>query len=104
VQVGQLAWTSPINNQLLVDVAFGLYRADWGGRQKTEPYTGDLIRMVEQCTAGCPDNGNIAGLIYRSQSVDLFISGRNGNRIHNWRASVARVTGSLSIKPATSAT
>src|SRR6187200_1757785 len=98
VQVGQLAWTSPINNQLLVDVAFGLYRADWGGRSKTDPYTGDLIRMQEQCTAGCPANGNIAGLIYRSQSVDLFISGRNKNRIYNWRANMARVTGALSFK------
>ncbi len=98
VQVGQLAWTSPVNNQVLVDVAFGLYRADWGGRAKTDPYTGDLIRMQEQCTAGCPNNGNIAGLIYRSQSVDLFISGRNKNRIYNWRANVARVTGALSFK------
>jgi len=98
VQVGQVSWTSPASNSMLFEFAYGLYRADWGGRQKTDPYTGDLIRMVEQCTAGCPDNGNIAGLIYRSQSVDLFISGRNGNRIHNWRASVARVTGALSIK------
>ena len=51
---------------------------------------------MEQCTAGCPANGNIAGLIYRSQSVDLFISGRNKNRIYNWRANLARVTGALS--------
>jgi hypothetical protein len=98
VQVGQISWTSPASNSMLFELAYGSYRADWGGRQKTDPYTGDLVRMLEQCTAGCPDNGNIAGLIYRSQSVDLFISGRNGNRIHNWRASVARVTGSLSLK------
>jgi hypothetical protein len=45
-----------------------------------------------------PANGNIAGLIYRSQSADLFISGRNKNRIFNWRASAARVTGALSFK------
>ena len=54
--------------------------------------------MQEQCTAGCPANGNIAGLIYRSQSVDLFISGRNKNRIYNWRANMARVTGALTFK------
>ena len=35
--------------------------------------------MVEQCTAGCAVNGNIPGLTYRSQSNDLFISGRNLN-------------------------
>jgi hypothetical protein len=98
VQVGQVSWTSPINNQVLFEVAYGSYRADWGGRAKNDPYTGDLIRMLEQCTAGCPSNGNIAGLIYRSQSVDLFISGRNKNRIYNWRASAARVTGAFSIK------
>jgi hypothetical protein len=98
VQVGQISWTSPVSNQVLFEVAYGSYRADWGGRAKTDPYTGDLIRMTEQCTAGCPNNGNIAGLIYRSQSVDLFISGRNKNRIYNWRANVARVTGAFSIK------
>jgi carboxypeptidase family protein len=98
VQVGQISWTSPVNNQVLFELAYGSYRADWGGRQKDDPYTGDLIRMQEQCTAGCPANGNIAGLIYRSQSVDLFISGRNKNRIYNWRANMARVTGALSFK------
>jgi len=98
VQVAQVAYTSPVTNQVLLEFAYGSYRADWGGRDKTEPYTGDLVRMLEQCTNGCPNNGNIAGLIYRSQSADLFISGRNKNRIYNWRASVARVTGSLSFK------
>jgi len=98
VQVRQVNYTSPVTNQVLLEFAYGSYRADWGGRDKTNPYTGDLVRMQEQCTNGCPNNGNIAGLIYRSQSADLFISGRNKNRIFNWRASAARVTGALSFK------
>jgi hypothetical protein len=98
VQVGQISYTSPITNKVLLEFAYGSYRADWGSRDKTDPYTGDLVRMTEQCTNGCPDNGSIAGLIYRSQSADLFISGRNKNRIFNWRGSMARVTGSLSLK------
>ena len=28
----------------------------------------DLIRVVEQCTGGCPDNGNIPGLTYRART------------------------------------
>jgi hypothetical protein len=98
VQVRQLSWTAPATNRVLFEFAYGSYRADWGSRDKTDPYTGDLVRMLEQCTAGCPANGGIAGLIYRSQSADLFISGRNKNRIFNWRASMARVTGALSLK------
>ena len=41
--------------------------------------------MVEQCTAGCPANGNIPGLTYRSQTVDLFSDGRNKNITTTWR-------------------
>ncbi|MEO8257755.1 MAG: carboxypeptidase-like regulatory domain-containing protein [Acidobacteriota bacterium] len=98
IQVRQLTWSSPITNRLLIEVGAGQYRADWGGRQKTDPYTGNLIRMTEQCTAGCPDNGNIPGLIYRSQSADLFLSGRNGNRTYMWRAILSHVTGSRTFK------
>jgi hypothetical protein len=98
IQVRQLSWTSTVTNKLLVELGAGQYRADWGGRQKYDPYTGDLVRVTEQCTAGCPDNGNIPGLIYRSQSADLFLSGRNGNRTYMWRAIVSHVTGSHTLK------
>ena len=54
--------------------------------------------MVEQCTAGCAANGNIPGLIYRSLSNDLFVSGQNLNYILNWRFNVSYVTGSHSFK------
>ena len=98
IQVHQMTWTSPVTNRVLIEVGAGQYRADWGGRQKTDPYTGDLVRMLEQCTAGCPGNGNIPGLLYRSQSADLFLSGRNGNRTYMWRAVLSHVTGSRTFK------
>ena len=89
--VRQAAWTSTLSNKVLLEVGIGEYQAHWGGYvQKQDPYTGNLIRMVEQCTAGCAANGNIAGLIYRSQSDDLFISGLNLNSIINRRANAAR--------------
>jgi hypothetical protein len=47
---------------------------------------------------GCPVNGNIPGLTYRSQSVDLFSDGRNKNTTTTWRGSVSFVSGSSSLK------
>ena len=44
--------------------------------------TGDLIRITEQCTAGCAANGGIAGLVYRSPT---WASNWNGR--YTWRAS-----------------
>ena len=99
IVVRQAAWTATLSNKVLLEVGIGEYQAHWGGYvQKQDPYTGDLVRMVEQCTAGCAANGNIAGLIYRSQSNDLFISGLNLNSIINWRANLSYVTGAHSFK------
>jgi hypothetical protein len=98
IQTAQVTWSSPVNNRVLAEFAFGSYRADWGARAKQDPYTGDLVRVVEQCTAGCPVNGNIPGLTFRSQSNDLFESGRNQNRVFSWRASISHVSGSRTFK------
>ena len=99
IQVKQAAYTSTLSNKVLIEAGLGFYQAHWGGFvQKQDPYTGDLIRMTEQCTAGCANNGNIPGLIYRSQSNDLFVSGQNLNFILNWRFNVSYVTGSHSFK------
>jgi hypothetical protein len=98
VQVKQFSWTSPVTNKFLIEFGAGQYQAHWGSRQKEDPYTGDLVRIVEQCTAGCPANGNIPSLQYRSQSNDLFINGRNLNQTFMWRAIMSYVTGSRSFK------
>ena len=97
--VKQGTWTSPVSNRILLEFGASEYHARWGGfKAKEDPYTGDLIRMIEQCTAGCAVNGGIPGLIYRSQSNDLFVSGRNLNHIIMWRGSFAYVTGAHSFK------
>ena len=49
--------------------------------------------MVEQCTAGCPDNGGIQGLTYGSQN---WVS--NQGLQSTWRGSASYVTGAQSMK------
>jgi len=94
----QATWTSPVNNKLLLEGGFGYFFSRWGGRAKQDPYTGNLPRIIEQCGAGCPANGNIPGLMYRSQTTDLFSDGRNKNITTTWRATMAYVTGASSFK------
>jgi hypothetical protein len=94
----QATWTSPVNNKLLLEGGFGYFFSRWGGRAKQDPYTGNLPRIIEQCAAGCPANGNIPGLMYRSQTTDLFSDGRNKNVTTTWRATAAYVTGGNALK------
>jgi carboxypeptidase family protein len=94
----QVTWNSPFNNKVLLEGGFGYFFSRWGGRAKEDPNTEALVKIVEQCAAGCAANGNIPGLTYRSQTVDLFSDGRNKNTTTTWRASAAWVTGSKSLK------
>jgi hypothetical protein len=94
----QATWSSPVNNRFLLDGGFGYFFSRWGGRAKENPDTESLVRVIEQCSAGCPANGNIPGLMYRSQTTDLFSDGRNKNITTTWRASLSWVTGSRSLK------
>jgi hypothetical protein len=92
------SWSSPVNNKLLLEGGFGYFFSRWGGRAKDDPYTGNLVRIIEQCAAGCAANGGIPGLMYRSQTTDLFSDGRNKNVTTTWRTSAAYVTGGTSLK------
>jgi len=99
VGVRQLAWTSPVTNKLLLEAGGGLLVAHFGGYKAHEdPYTGDLVRMVEQCSAGCPNNGSFPGLTYRSQSASTSNDADNAELNYSWRASVSYVTGAHSLK------
>ena len=55
--------------------------------------TRDMVRVVEQCTAGCAANGNIANLTYRSENWAA-----NWQGTHSWRASASYVTGASAMK------
>jgi hypothetical protein len=94
----QATWTSPVNNKLLLEGGFGYFFSRWGGRAKQDPNTESLVRVIEQCSAGCPANGNIPNLMYRSQTTDLFSDGRNKNITTTWRATAAYVTGGSSFR------
>ena len=99
ISVRQITWSSVASSKLLVEVGAGEYLSHWGGFiQKQDPYTGNLVQVVEQCSAGCPANGNIAGLTYRSQSNSVFQASRNMNETFTWRAVASYVTGARSFK------
>jgi hypothetical protein len=82
----------------MLESGFGYFFSRWGGRAKDDPYTGDLVRIIEQCSAGCAANGGIPSLMYRSQTTDLFSDGRNKNITTTWRFTAAYVTGGTSMK------
>jgi hypothetical protein len=94
----QVTWSSPVSNKLLLEGGAGYFFSRWGGRAKEDPNTEALVRIIEQCSAGCASNGGIPGLMYRSQTTDLFSDGRNKNVTTTWRASLSYVTGARSFK------
>jgi hypothetical protein len=92
-RVQQATWTSTASNKLLLEAGLGTYLSRWGGSEMPGNPTRDIVRVVENCARGCADNGNIAGLTYRSEN---WAANWQGNI--NWRASASYVTGAQSIK------
>jgi hypothetical protein len=93
LRVMQASWSSPLTSRLLLDAGFGGVYYGWGSFERDPNPTHDLTRVVEQCAAGCPDNGNIAGLTYRSQDFNNNNTGSFG-----WKTNASYVTGSHSMK------
>jgi hypothetical protein len=92
-RVPQATWSSPVTNRLLLDAGFGGNYNGYGHRERKGNPTHDLIRVSEQCAGGCAANGNIPGLVYRSQD---WLDAWQGS--WNWRASASYVTGAHSLK------
>ena len=92
-KVQQLKWTATMSNRLLLEASMGTYGTRWGGNPMPGGNTRDLIRVVEQCAAGCAANGNIPALTYRSGN---WQSSWQGN--HTWRGSASYVEGAQSMK------
>jgi Carboxypeptidase regulatory-like domain len=92
-RVQQATWTSPVSNRLLLEAGVGTYLSRWGGSEQPGNLTRDLVRVTEQCTAGCASNGGIANLAYRSQNWAA-----NWQGTHSWRASASYVSGAQSMK------
>jgi hypothetical protein len=93
LRVPQVTWTSPFTNRLLFDAGFGGTYYGWGNFERDPNPTRDLIRITEQCAAGCANNGGRANLVYRSQDW-----GDNRTGSYTWRGSAAYVTGTHSFK------
>jgi hypothetical protein len=93
LRVQQVTWTSPFSSRVLFDAGFGTYLNWWGGVEIPGNPTRDIVRVVEQCTRGCPANAGIAGLTYRSQNW-----ANNVQKMTNWKASASYVTARHSLK------
>lgn len=93
LRVTQLTWSSPATSRLLLDAGFGSTYYGWGNFERPGNPTRSLIRVSEQCAAGCAANGGIAGLVYRSQDWNDNYTGA-----YQWRASVSFITGAHSLK------
>ena len=93
LRVPQVTWSSPVTNRLLLDAGFGGTYYGWGNFERDPNPTHDLIKVTEQCAAGCAANGNRPGIVYRSQDY-----GDNRTGSYTWRGSLAYVTGRHSFK------
>jgi len=92
-RVRQVTWAETATNRLLFEAGFGAYQAPFGPYESPGNTNRDLVRMTEQCSAGCPTNGNIPNLVYRSANWS-----DSWDAQYTWRASAAYVTGSHSLK------
>jgi len=92
-RVQQATWSSPRATKLLLEAGLGANRIDGYGTQANLPNNNALIPVTEQCTAGCPANGGIAGLQYRGNNSYVADSD-----VYSWRASASFVTGRTNAK------
>ena len=94
-RVRQLTWSNTATNRMLFEAGFGAYQAPFGPYESPGNTTRPLARVTEQCSGagGCPLNGGIPNLTYRSANF-----ADSWDAQYTWRASVSYVTGSHSIK------
>jgi hypothetical protein len=88
----QIRWTSTRTSRLLLEAGLGTYQQNWNGRERPGNNR-DLIPVTEQCTNGCPTNGNIQGLVYRAQNWNTDWMSPN-----RWNMSATYVTGAHNMK------
>ena len=89
----QYKWSWTATSRLLLDASYGSYHQDWNGRE-VPGNNRDLIRVTEQCSRGCANNGGgVPGLVYRAQtwSADYMEPNR-------WQAAATYVTGAHNMK------
>jgi hypothetical protein len=92
-RVQQATWSSPLTNRVLFEAGFGTYISRYGSNEQPGNPTRGMVRVTEQCAAGCAANGGIPNLIYRSQNWE-----DNVNESYTWRGSASYVTGAHNMK------
>jgi hypothetical protein len=92
-RVRQLTWTETATNRILFEAGFGAYQAPFGPYESPGNPTRPLVRITEQCAGGCPNNGGIPNLIYRSANFS-----DSWDAQYTWRASMSYVTGAHNLK------
>ena len=93
LDVSQAAWSSPISNRVLAEAGFGGTYFGVGNFERAPNPTRGLIRVLEQCANGCAANGNIPGIVYRSQDFSIAHTGS-----YLWKGSLAYATGTHRLK------
>jgi carboxypeptidase family protein len=93
LNVAQVTWSAPLTHRLLADAGFGATFFGVGNFEREPNPTRGLIRVAEQCASGCAANGNIPGLVYRSQDFSIAHTGS-----YLGRAALTYVMGAHSLK------
>jgi len=94
-------WTSPLTNRVLLEAGWADYLARYAN---TAPridgsHNDALISILEQCSAGCVNNGGIAGLIYRyNLPLQQGFERHQIGTLAQMRASASYIPGSHSMK------
>ena len=94
-------WTSPFTSRLLLEAAWGNYLSRYANTAPRVDGTHNdaLISVMEQCSAGCPNNGGIAGLVYRfNQPLQQGFERHQIGTLAQMRASASYIPGSHSLK------
>ncbi len=99
--VAQVSWSSPLTNSVLLEAGWGNYLSRYANSapRVDGSHVPGMISVLEQCSAGCPNNGGIGGLTYR---LDAPLGGgfqrhQIGSLAHI-RASISYVPGAHSFK------
>jgi hypothetical protein len=92
-RVRQITWTNTATNRMLFEAGFGAYQAPFGPYESPGNQTRPLVRITEQCSAGCSNNGGIPNLTYRSANWS-----DSWDAQYTWRGSVSYVTGAHNLK------
>src|SRR4030095_15041719 len=94
-------WSSPLTNRVLLEAAWGDYLSRYANLAPRidGTHNDNLISVVEQCSAGCANNGGIAGLIYRfTQPLQQGFERHQIGTLAQLRASASYIPGSHSMK------